>query len=327
MGRYLPERILTNADLEKMVDTSDEWIYTRTGMKARRIAAEDEFPSTMGAKAAINALEEAQIGADEVDLIICATLTPDYIFPSTACLIQEQIGAKNASAFDFQAACTGFVYALSIAKAFVESGVHKNVLLVATEKLSSIIDYTDRTTCVLFGDGAAAAVISSEKSPGVNLKINRVFQGADGALADRLILPGGGSRVPPSIESVERGDHFLKMEGKEVFKHAVRKMKDVSVQAVEENGFELADISYLVSHQANVRIINAVAERCQIPKEKVKMTIEKYGNTSASSIGLCLCDMQEKSELKDGDHLLLCAFGAGLTWGATVLSVEGEDNG
>lgn len=318
-GSYLPSRILTNQDLEKMVETSDEWIVTRTGMKERRLAAEDEFTSDMGLAAAQKALKAAGCTAEDLDFILFATLTPDYIFPSTACLIQKQLGARHAAALDIQAACTGYLYALAIAKAFIEAGVYKNILIVASEKLSSIVNYQDRNTCVLFGDGASAAVISSE---GKGLRVRDVTLGADGEQAQLLILPAGGSRLPPTYDTIEKNLHYLQMEGKEVFKHAVRRMESASKESIEKAGLKESDISWLVPHQANMRIIEALGKRFNLPMEKVFITIHKYGNTSASSLGIALDELLLEKTLLAGDNILLAAFGAGLTWGASVLTYE-----
>lgn len=320
-GSYLPERVLSNADLEKMVETSDEWITSRTGMKERRIAAEDEATSDMGIKAAQAALEDANIEPDAIDMILVATLTPDYVFPSTACLIQEALGASKAAAMDVQAACTGYLYTLSLAKAFIESGRYQNVLVVAAEKLSSIVNYKDRNTCVLFGDGASAALVSDA---GAGLVIDEMCLGSDGAQSELLILPAGGSRNPASLETVSNDQHYLQMEGKEVFKHAVRRMESACKEALERSGIENGAINYLIPHQANIRIIEAIAKRFQVPMERVYLTVHKYGNTSASSVGIALVDLLKEKELKEGDHLLLTAFGAGLTWGAGVLTYEGK---
>lgn len=318
-GSYLPSKVLTNKDLEKMVETSDEWIVSRTGMRERRLAAADEFTSDMGRQAAEKALEAANCSAEDLDFILFATLTPDYIFPSTACLIQKQLGAHKAAALDVQAACSGYLYALGIARSFVESGACKNVLLVASEKLSSIVNYQDRNTCVLFGDGASAAVVSSE---GKGLEVRDVTLGADGELAQLLILPGGGSRLPASLETVEQKKHFLQMEGKEVFKHAVRRMESASKESIEKAGLSESDISWFVPHQANMRIIEALAKRFNVPMEKVFVTIHKYGNTSASSLGIALDELLREGKLGAGENILLTAFGAGLTWGASVLTNE-----
>lgn len=318
-GSYLPEKILTNQDLEKMVETSDDWIVTRTGMKERRIAKADEFTSDMGRDAALRALEDAKLPAEEVDLILFATITPDYSFPSTACLIQKQIGAHKAAAMDVQAACTGYLYALAIAKAFIESGAYKNILIVASEKLSSIVDYKDRNTCVLFGDGASAAVVSSE---GKGLLVKDVTLGADGDLARLLMVPAGGSRHPSTQQTVEERLHYLKMDGKEVFKHAVRRMEAASKESIEKAGLQESDIAWFVPHQANMRIIESLAKRFNVPTERVFVTIHKYGNTSASSLGIALDELLHEKKLDKGENILLTAFGAGLTWGAAVLTHE-----
>jgi 3-oxoacyl-[acyl-carrier-protein] synthase-3 len=318
-GSYLPEKVLSNHDLEKMVETSDEWIFSRTGMKERRIAKSDEYTSDMGFFAAERALAAAQMPPDQIDLILFATCTPDYIFPSTACLIQARLKASRAAAVDVQAACTGYLYGLGMAKAFVESGIYKNVLLVASEKLSCIVNYQDRNTCVLFGDGASAAVVSAS---GKGLRIRDVTLGADGELAKLLGLPAGGSRAPASCETVAANLHYLQMEGKEVFKHAVRRMEAAAKEAIDRSGLKEEEISWLVPHQANMRIIEALAKRFQVPFERVFVTIHKYGNTSASSLGIALDELVREQALHPGNHILLAAFGAGLTWGASVLSHE-----
>lgn len=321
VGTYLPKKILTNQDLEKLVDTSDEWIVSRTGMKERHIAEDEEYTSDMGAKAAKIALERAKLDPSLVDLIIVATLSPDYAFPSTACLIQTELKATNAAAFDIQAACTGMIYALSIGKSFIESGMYKNILIVASEKLSSITDYEDRNTCILFGDGAAACLIRGE---GPGLKIGTVSLGADGEQSGLLYLPGGGCRHPATAETVKQRMHYLKMDGKEVFRHAVRRMESAALLCVKEARLNLSDIAYLVPHQANARIIDAIAKRFEMPEDRVVNVVERYGNTSASSIGLALEKISVESKIKDKDNLLLVAFGAGLTWGSLILTVEGD---
>lgn len=319
-GSYLPERILTNNELEKMVDTSDEWILSRTGMKERRIAGAEEFTSDMGYIAALEALKDSGTLAQDIDLILVATLTPDYVFPSTACLLQARLGAVKAAAIDIQAACTGYLYGLAMAKAFIESGFYKKILVVAAEKLSSIVDYRDRNTCILFGDGASACVVSSQ--PGNrNIFIRNVSIGADGDLSQLLMLPAGGSRVPASLESVASGLHYLKMEGKEVFKHAVRRMEAACNECMEKLGLEERDISWLVPHQANIRIIEAIAKRFNAPMERVYLTIHKYGNTSASSLGIALDELLKEKKPAQGENVLLTAFGAGLTWGASILTI------
>jgi len=319
-GSYLPEKILTNQDLEKIVDTSDEWIVTRTGMKERRIARADEFTSDMGAAAARLAIDNAGLKIDQIDFILVATISPDYAFPSTACLIQSALGAKKASGADIQAACAGYLYLLSMAKAFVESGTYKNVLIVAAEKLSSITNYKDRSTCVLFGDGASAAVVSLE---GKGLVIENVQLGADGDLANLIIMPGGGCRLPTSQETVAEDKHFIQMSGSEVFKHAVRRMEGACKDCLEAAGVTEKEISWLIPHQANLRIIDAIAKRFEhLPPERIFKTVHKYGNTSASSVGIALDELLKHAPLKAGEHIMLTGFGAGLTWGAGVLRAE-----
>ena len=322
-GCYLPSQVLSNHDLEKMVETTDEWIVTRTGMKERRIARSDEFTSDMGYAAAMQAIEAAKISVEEIDLILVATLTPDFVFPSTACLLQARLKAVNAAAIDVQAACTGYIYALSQAKAYIDSGLYKNVLLIASEKLSSIVNYKDRNTCVLFGDGASACVVSGR---GDGLLVRDVCLGADGELADFLILPAGGCRNPATAQTVCDGLHYLQMEGKETYKHAVRRMEMASKQCLDRVGLAESEISWIVPHQANVRIIEGIAKRFGVPMERVYLTIQKYGNTSSSSIGIALDELIRGKAAKQGENLLLVAFGAGLTWGASILTVMKEDS-
>ncbi len=322
IGSYQPEKVLSNADLEKLVDTSDEWISSRTGMKERRIAAPEEASSDMGAKAAEKALASAAIPPSEIDLVLVATSTPDHLMPSTAAIIQSSIGADRAAAFDILAACTGFLYGLSTAKAYVESGMYRNVLLVASEKISSYIDYQDRTTCVLFGDGASAAVISCE---GEGYSIDSVCLGADGSLADLIIIPGGGSRLPLNEKALSERQQYFKMSGKEVFKHAVRRMSAAAFECLEKAGLEEEQISWLVPHQANERIIDALAKKFQIPLEKVGKTVHKYGNTSAPSVAMTLDELITENDIQFGEHLLLVAFGSGLTWGASVITKQQGD--
>ncbi len=322
MGSYLPEHRLTNRELETLVDTTDEWIVSRTGILERRIAAPNEFTSDMGVKASLAALQEAQLQPGEIDLVITATMTPDFTSSSTAAIIQAKIGAERAAAFDIQAACTGFVYALSMAKAYVESGLYGRVLVVAAEKMSAFIDYTDRSTCILFGDGAAAAVVAAK---GAGLLIDAVSLGADGSLVELATIPAGGARQPPSAQSVAERLHYFRMDGREVFKHAVRKMSGAAQECLEKAGLKTTDIKWLVPHQANMRIIDAIAKGFQIPDEVVYKTVQKYGNTSASSIPLALKDLSQEHPFAVGEHLLLAAFGAGLTWGAALLTqISGE---
>jgi 3-oxoacyl-[acyl-carrier-protein] synthase-3 len=318
-GSYVPSRVLTNQDLEKMVDTSDEWIVTRTGMKERRIAGEAEFTSDMGYEAAARALSNAQLDPSELDLILVATLTPDYVFPSTACLLQARLKASKAAAVDVQAACTGYIYGLAMAKSFVESGLYKNVLVVAAEKLSSIVNYKDRNTCVLFGDGASACVVSNTTEK-AGLLVREVCLGADGDQAELLILPAGGCRNPATQQTVEGELHYLKMEGKDVFKHAVRRMEASSKECIDKVGLSEKDLSWLVPHQANTRIIEAIAKRFEVPMERVFMTIQKYGNTSASSLGIALDELLHEKPVAAGENILVTAFGAGLTWGSAILT-------
>lgn len=323
-GSYLPERVLTNQDLEQMVETTDEWIVSRTGMKERRLAAANEYSSSMGAEASRAALDDAGLSPDQIDFIIVATITPDYTFPSTACLIQNAIGAKSAGAVDIQAACTGYLYALSIAKAWIESGVYRNILVVAPDKLSSITNYKDRSTCILFGDGAAACIVSGEgtaKRRGLSIEIVRL--GADGEQAELLIMPGGGCRYPASLETVERSQHCIKMAGNEVFKHAVRRMESASKECLEAAQVEEKEIAWVIPHQANIRIIDAMAKRFEhLPPERVFKTVHKYGNTSASSVGIALDELLKEHAVKPGEKILLTAFGAGFTWGAAILHYE-----
>lgn len=320
-GAYLPERVLTNDDLEKTVDTSNEWIVSRTGIIERRIAGPDEHTSDMGTAAARRALKAASLQATDIDLILVVTMSPDYISPATAMLIQHQLGAVQAAAFDIQAACTGYLYGLSVAKAYIESGMYRTILLVAAEKMSAFIDYTDRNTCVLFGDGAAASVIAAE---GSGLSVDQVSLGADGSLADLVIIPGGGSRHPATWETVENKLHYFKMVGKEVFKQAVRRMASAVTASLEAMGLHADDISWLVPHQANIRIIEAIAKGVEIPDDKVYLTLQKYGNTSSSSILIALDELLREKSMEDGEHILLVAFGGGLSWGAAVLTKRGK---
>lgn len=316
-GSYLPEKILTNFDLEKMVDTSDEWIVTRTGIKERRLAADNEYTSVMGAKAAEMAISNSGIDKSQIGCIIFATSAPDHIFPSSGALAQAYLDMKEVPAFDALAACTGYLYGISIAKAYVESGMYDYVLLIAADKLSSFVNYEDRNTCVLFGDGGAACVIG-ESRPG-GLDILNASLGADGSLADLLSLPAGGSRLPASLQTVNDKKHFVSMEGKEVFKHAVRRMEYAAKTCLSAIGLEESSVEWLVPHQANERIIDAIAKRFGIKDAKVFKTLDKYGNTAASSVGIALDELLRQRTIAKNDHLLLVAFGGGLSWGAVVL--------
>ncbi len=320
-GSYLPKKVLTNAALEKMVETSDEWIVSRTGIRERRIAAKGEHTSDMGVQAAKAALKAANLKSEDIDLILVATLTPDHIFPSTACIIQEKLKAKNAAAVDIQAACSGYLYGLSFAKALVENKNYKNILLIASEQLSSIVNYEDRATCILFGDGAAAAVISL-KGKTEAYEIQKVILGSEGALGDLLKLPAGGSFQPATAETVKNKQHYIHMSGNEVFKHAVRRMEAASRECLAALKMKESQVDWLIPHQANLRIIEAIAKRFKhLPKEHVyKEGVVKYGNTSACSIGIALDELEKSGEVQAKDNLLFTVFGAGLTWGAALIT-------
>lgn len=323
LGSYLPEQVLTNRELEKMVQTSDEWIVSRTGIKERRIAAPCETVSAMGAEAAKKALAMAGVQAVQIDLILVCTMTPDYSSPSSAALIQHRLEAHRAAAVDIQAACTGFIYGLSMAKAYVESGLYQYVLVIAAEKMSAIMDYKDRNTCVLFGDGASAAVVGNQ---GAGLLINTVCLGADGELADLVIVPGGGSCHPATFDTISQGLHYFKMSGKEVFKHAVRRMAAAVEECLAKAGLKEEQVSWLIPHQANIRIMESLSKKFNIPEERVYKTIHKYGNTSASSVAIALDELSQENQINPGEHLLLVAFGAGLTWGASLLTKINRDS-
>lgn len=315
VGHFLPEDRLTNHDLEKLVDTNDEWIRTRTGIEERRILKdEDKATAYMATKAAEEVLENRGIGADEIDLIIVATVTPDYFFPATACLVQGNLGADNAFAFDVSAACSGFLYALTTGSMYIESGRAKKVLVIGADKMTSILDFTDRTTCILFGDGAGAVLLEeSEDETGI-IDYRHYTEGDDQC---SLYQPAGGSLNPATAETVAARDHYLKQEGKAVFKKATMGMADVSLEIMERNDLTPDDVAWLVPHQANLRIIDATARRMGVSSEKVMININRYGNTTAGTIPLCLFDWQE--QLNYGDNLILAAFGGGFTWGAVYL--------
>ena len=315
-GSYVPERVLSNADLEKIVETTDQWILDRTGIRERRIAGENEPTSFMAARAAERALEAAGITADQVDMIIVATITPDMVFPNTACFVQDAIGAKKAVCFDLEAACSGFLYSIDVAKQFVATGKYNTVLVIGAEKISSITDWKDRSLCVLFGDAAGAAVIQPcEDGHGM---IHSVLR-SDGSLADLLKLPGGGSRHPASEETVKQGLHFMKMDGREVFKHAVTCMISAAKQTLEETGLTVADISLIIPHQANMRIIKAISDRLGGDESQYFVNLDRYGNTSAASVIVALDEAYRSGRLKKGDLVLLVAFGGGFVWGASLL--------
>lgn len=324
IGAYVPSKSLTNRDLEKMVDTSDEWIRQRTGIENRYIAAEDEYTSDLGAKAAELAISRSGLAKEEIDMIICATITPDYLcMPSTACVIADKLGISNVMAFDISAACSGFVYALNIAKAFIESGLKKNVLIIGAEKLSAIIDYSDRTTCILFGDGAGAAIIGTTEEREASLL--DIHTSADGAFQDFLITPGGGVKNPCSPDVIDRHLHYLKMKGNETFKLAVNTLTKDVTRILEKNSLSSEHIDFFVPHQANFRIIDAVGRKLKFTKEQVVLTVHKYGNTSAASIPMAINDWYESGKLKHGDLMLLDTFGGGLTWGSALVYFNQRD--
>lgn len=317
-GRYLPERVMTNAELETMVDTSDEWIRTRTGIRERRIARQDEGAADMGAAAAMSALEDAGATPADVDLLVVSTATPDRLMPSTACDIQALIGVKNAGAYDFNTACSGFPYGISIAQAHIASGQADRVLLVCTEKMSSILDWSDRTTCVIFGDGAGAVLLerTEEDDPSGVLSS---FMKSDGTLADLLYRPAGGAKVPIDISVLDEKTHFLRMAGPEVFKSAVRSMCEAAEGALRRAGVSADDIDLLVPHQANVRIIESTAKYAGISMDRVMLNVDRYGNMSSASAAVALDEAREQGLAGKGSLVLLVAFGAGFTWAANVI--------
>ncbi len=316
VGSYVPERILTNADLEKMVETTDEWITTRTGIKERRIAAANEFTSDLATKAAERAIKMAGITADQIDIIIVATLTPDMPFPSTACFVQRKLGALRAAAFDMEAACSGFIYALEIGMQFIASHTYETVLVIGAEKLSSITNWKDRNTCVLFGDGAGAAILQNRQN---SHGLLTAVMGADGNKADLLSMPGGGSACPATPASVAAGLHYLRMDGKETFKNAVNAMVSAATEAMRRCEVDITRIKCVIPHQANQRIVDAVGERLGAKPGQVFINLHKYGNTSAASVAIALDEAVASGKILRGDLILLVVFGAGLTWGAAVI--------
>ncbi|MCB4751287.1 MAG: ketoacyl-ACP synthase III [Sulfurovum sp.] len=323
IGAYVPPKTLSNKDLEKIVDTSDEWITKRTGIKERHIAADNEYTSDMGTKAAKQAIERAGLKPEEIDLVLCATVTPDYFnMPSTACIISDKLGIQNVQAFDISAACSGFVYVLSIAKAFIESGMKKNVLAIGAEKFSSIVDYTDRSTCILFGDGAGAAVISATENR--DDAFMDVHASADGSYADFLVTPAPGTVNPVSQKVIDEGLNFVQMKGNETFKLAVKTLtKDVK-EILAKNEIISEDIPHFIPHQANYRIIKAVGDALKMREDQVVLTVHKYGNTSAASIPMAINDIWESGRLQKGELMLLDTFGGGLTWASALLPFAGE---
>ena len=316
VGSYVPSRVLANPELERMVDTSDQWIITRTGIRERRVASPEEATSDLAAQAARRALAHAGVSPEQVDLLITATVTPDMLFPSTSCLVQEKIGASRAAAFDLEAACSGFIYALEVGQQFIMSQTYDTVLVIGAEKLTSIVDWTDRNTCVLFGDGAGAAVL--QHRPGSHGLLT-VCMGADGSKGNVLCVPAGGSRLPASYETVEKRLHFVQQEGGSVFKFAVKNTEEICRRILEKNGLTGADVDLFVSHQANRRIIDSAADRLGMDPAKVVINIERFGNTTAATIPLALQDAISDGRLKKGDLVLLASVGAGFTVGSVLL--------
>ncbi|MGA2542649.1 MAG: beta-ketoacyl-ACP synthase III [Verrucomicrobiota bacterium] len=316
VGSYLPERVLTNDELKKMVDTSDEWITSRTGIKERRIAAKHEHTSDLAAKAALVAMARAKVTPEEIDLIIVATITPDMPFPSTACVVQRKIGARHAAAFDIEAACSGFLFALEIGQHFIMAHTAETVLVIGADKLSTIVNWRDRNTCVLFGDGAGAAILRNRPNAHGLLT---TCMGSDGTKGDLLCMPGGGSQCPPTAHSLAAGMHYLRMDGKETFKSAVTAMYTAAREVLRRCEADIAQIKCVIPHQANRRIIDAVAERLGATPEQVFTNLEKYGNTSAASVAIALDEAVQEGRINKGDLILLIAFGAGLTWAAAVI--------
>lgn len=323
-GRYLPEKVLTNADLEKMVDTSDEWIVTRTGIKERHIAREDEASSDLSVEAAKDALAKTNLTPEDIDLIIVCTITPDYFFPSTACMVQAKLGAKKAAVFDLSAACSGFLYGISVASQFIANGTYRYALVVGAENLSKITDYTDRNTCILFGDGAGAAILGPVEDGYGFLSFEL---GADGTGGDLLKLGAGGSVLP--VNKVEPGskENYMTMAGSEVFKFAVRMMNTASDNALEKAGLTKEDVDFLVPHQANLRIIDSAVKKLGLSYDKVVVNLDRYGNISSASIPIALDEAVSEGRIKEGDNLVLVGFGGGLTWGASVLRWSTKEKG
>jgi len=314
-GIYVPDKVLTNFDLEKMVDTSDEWIITRTGIRERRVVSPEQASSDLGLESAKRALKDAEITSDDIDLILVATATPDTLFPSTACWVQKSLEANHIPAFDISAGCTGFIYGMIIAESLILSGVCQRVLLIAAEILTKITNWKDRNTCVLFGDAAGAAILEESHDDSGMLSS---YWKADGALGDLLLQPAGGTRIVTSHETVDKDLHYLSMKGNEVFKHAVKRMGEAAVEALKKAGLNKKDVDYLIPHQANIRIIEATGRRLNLPPERVYSNIHKYGNVSAATIPLCIHEIKEEKKFKKGDIIVLDAFGAGFTWGAVV---------
>jgi 3-oxoacyl-[acyl-carrier-protein] synthase-3 len=315
-GSYVPEKRLTNEDLSRIVDTSDEWITSRTGIKERRIAGKDENTSDMATKAALKAIEQAQISPGEIDLILVATATPDMLFPATACFVQKKIGASKAACLDISAACAGFLFGLEIGQQFITSHTYDTVLVIGAEKLTSITNWTDRNTCVLFGDGAGAAVL---RHRGSAHGVISTHIGSDGHYSDILFMPGGGSRCPITAENAHLHLSTIHMTGKEVYKQAVIAMLSAAQKALEQAGLSVDDISCVIPHQANLRIIEAIADRLGLPQEKMFVNLDRYGNTSAAAVAIALDEANRTGRIKPGDYVLMVVFGGGLTWASTVI--------
>ena len=315
-GSYVPERILTNADLERMVDTSDEWITSRTGIKERRIAAPEEFTSHMAAKAAQAAMEQASVTAEEIDMIVLATVSPDTFFPATACHVQRLLGAKNAACFDVSAACSGFLYSLEIAQQFISNHTYNTILVIGADKLSSLVNWKDRNTCVLFGDGAGAAVLRYRSG---SHGVITTFMGSDGNYGDVLSMPGGGCALPVTPENFEQHLNTIQMNGKETFKLAVTSMQAAAIRALQQAELDISDIKCIIPHQANIRIIEALADRLKVPMEKVYVNLERFGNTSAAAVAMALDEAHRNGRFEIGDYILMVVFGGGLTWASSVI--------
>src|SRR5437879_6913104 len=315
-GSYVPEKILSNEDLSRMVDTSDEWITTRTGIKQRRIAAKDENTSDMATRAALNAIEQAKISPKEINLILVATATPDMLFPATACFVQKKIGATNAACLDVSAACAGFLFAVEIAQQFITSHTYDTVLVIGADKLTSITNWSDRNTCVLFGDGAGAAIL---RHRGGSHGVISTHIGSDGQYSDILFIPGGGSRCPITRDNVDLNLNTIHMTGKEVYKQAVTAMLNAAKKALDQAGLSIHDIACVIPHQANLRIIEAIADRLRIPLERFYVNLDRYGNTSAAAVAIALDEANRSGRIKPGDYILMVVFGGGLTWASTIL--------
>src|SRR5437016_10030796 len=315
-GSYTPEKILTNEDLSRIVDTSDEWITTRTGIKERRVAAKDETTSDMATKAALKAIEQAKVSPEEIDLILVATATPDMIFPATACFVQKKIGAKNAACLDVSAACAGFLFAIEIAQQFITSHTYDTVLVIGADKLTSITNWTDRNTCVLFGDGAGAAVL---RHRGSTHGVISTHIGSDGQFTEILFMPGGGSRCPITRDNVDMNLATIHMTGKEVYKQAVTAMVNASRKVLADAGLSADDIACVIPHQANLRIIEAIAVRLKIPLDRFYVNLDKYGNTSAAAVAIAFDEARRSGRMKHGDYVLMVVFGGGLTWASTII--------